>query len=95
MRKSKIAGVGHYVPAQVITNQDLEKRMNTSHEWIVERTGILERRYFEEGTDTTTNMGTKAAQKALNMAQLEAKDLDMIVFATLSPDYFFPGSGVL
>ena len=95
MRKSRIAGVGHYLPARVVTNQDLEKIINTSHEWIVERTGILERRYFEEGTDTTTNMGTKAAQKALAMAQLEAQDLDMIVFATLSPDYFFPGSGVL
>ena len=95
MRNSKIAGVGHYVPAKIVTNQDLEKVMDTSHEWIVERTGILERRYFEEGTDTTTNMGTKAAQKALAMANLSALDLDMIIFATLSPDYFFPGSGVL
>jgi 3-oxoacyl-[acyl-carrier-protein] synthase-3 len=95
MRKSKIAGVGHYVPERVVTNQDLEKIMDTSHEWIVERTGIQERRYFTEGTDTTANMGTKAARKALAMAQLEARDLDMIVFATLSPDYCFPGSGVL
>ena len=95
MRNSKIAGVGHYVTAKIVTNQDLEKVMDTSHEWIVERTGILERRYFEEGTDTTTNMGTKAAQKALAMANLSALDLDMIIFATLSPDYFFPGSGVL
>jgi len=95
MRQSKIAGVGHYVPAKVVTNQDLEKIMATSHEWIVERTGIQERRYFEAGTDTTTNMGTKAAEKALAMANLSASDLDMIIFATLSPDYFFPGSGVL
>ncbi|PIQ20563.1 MAG: 3-oxoacyl-ACP synthase [Cytophagales bacterium CG18_big_fil_WC_8_21_14_2_50_42_9] len=95
MRFSKIAGVGHYVPAKVVTNQDLEKIMDTSHEWIVERTGILERRYFEPGTDTTANMGTKAAQKALAMANLSASDLDMIIFATLSPDYIFPGSGVL
>jgi len=95
MRFSKIAGVGHYVPAKVVTNQDLEKIMDTSHEWIVERTGIQERRYFEPGIDTTANMGTKAAQKALAMANLSASNLDMIIFATLSPDYIFPGSGVL
>ena len=95
MRHAKIAGVGHYLPTKIVTNQDLEKIMATSHEWIVERTGIEERRYFEEGTDTTTNMGTKAAEKALAMANLSASDLDMIIFATLSPDYFFPGSGVL
>ena len=95
MRHSKIAGVGHYVPARVVTNHDLEKIMATSHEWIVERTGIQERRYFEAGTDTTANMGTKAAKKALAMANLSASDLDMIIFATLSPDYIFPGSGVL
>lgn len=95
MRKSKVAGVGHYVPEKVVTNQDLEKLMDTTHEWIVERTGIQERRYFTPGTDTTANMGTKAARKALDMARLEPGDLDMIVFATLSPDYVFPGSGVL
>lgn len=95
MRKAKIAGVGHYVPGKVVTNRDLEKLMDTSHEWIVERTGIEERRYFTEGVDTTANMGTKAARKALAMAQLEPSDLGMIVFATLSPDYVFPGSGVL
>jgi 3-oxoacyl-[acyl-carrier-protein] synthase III len=95
MRKSKVAGVGHYVPEKVVTNQDLEKIMDTTHEWIVERTGIQERRYFTPGTDTTANMGTKAARKALDMARLAPGDLDMIVFATLSPDYVFPGSGVL
>ena len=95
MRRSKIAGVGHYVPERVVTNQDLEKIMATSNEWIVERTGIQERRYFEEGTDTTANMGTKASQKALAMAGLQPSDVDLIIFATLSPDYVFPGSGVL
>jgi 3-oxoacyl-[acyl-carrier-protein] synthase III len=95
MRKSKVAGVGHYVPEKVVTNQDLENIMDTTHEWIVERTGIQERRYFTPGTDTTANMGTKAARKALDMARLQPGDLDMIVFATLSPDYVFPGSGVL
>ncbi|CAN5897343.1 ketoacyl-ACP synthase III [soil metagenome] len=95
MRKAKIAGVGHYVPAKVITNADLEKIIETSNEWIIERTGIEERRYFEEGKDTTANMGAQAACMALEMAGLEASQLDMIVFATLSPDYTFPGSGVL
>lgn len=95
MRKSKIAGVGHYVPEKIVTNFDLEKIMETSNEWILERTGIQERRYFEAGVDTTANMGAKAAVKALAMAGLEARQVDMIVFATLSPDYIFPGSGVL
>lgn len=95
MRKAKIAGVGHYVPARVVTNADLEKIMDTSHEWIIERTGIEERRYFEEGKDTTANMGANAARNALAMAGLDARQLDLIIFATLSPDYTFPGSGVL
>ena len=95
MRRAKISGVGHYVPERVVTNHDLEKIMATSNEWIIERTGIQERRYFQEGTDTTANMGTKAARKALQMANLEPTDLDLIIFATLSPDYVFPGSGVL
>lgn len=95
MRNSKIAGVGHYVPERVVTNKDLEQLMDTSDEWIRERTGILERRYFQEGTDTTSNMGAKASRKALEMAGLQPEDVDMIVFATLSPDYVFPGSGVL
>ncbi|SFF97393.1 3-oxoacyl-ACP synthase III family protein [Pontibacter chinhatensis] len=95
MRNSRIAGVGHYVPENVVTNKDLEKLMDTSDEWIRERTGILERRYFQEGKDTTANMGAAAARKALEMADLQPGDIDMIVFATLSPDYVFPGSGVL
>jgi 3-oxoacyl-[acyl-carrier-protein] synthase III len=95
MRNSKIAGVGHYVPEKVVTNFDLEKLMDTSNEWILERTGIQERRYFQEGVDTTSNMGAKASLKALEMAGLKPEDVDMIVFATLSPDYVFPGSGVL
>ncbi|RAU81987.1 3-oxoacyl-ACP synthase III family protein [Pontibacter arcticus] len=95
MRNSKIAGTGHYVPDNVVTNKDLEKLMDTTDEWIRERTGIQERRYFEEGKDTTANMAANASRKALEMAGLQATDLDMIVFATLSPDYLFPGSGVL
>ncbi|WP_205504534.1 3-oxoacyl-ACP synthase III family protein [Rufibacter psychrotolerans] len=95
LRNSRIAGLGHYVPEKVVKNTDLEKLMDTSDAWIVERTGINERHYFEPGKDTTANMAANAARKALAQAGLEPKDLDMIVFATLSPDYFFPGSGVL
>jgi 3-oxoacyl-[acyl-carrier-protein] synthase-3 len=95
MRKSKIAGVGRYLPERVVTNDDLAKLMDTSDEWIRERTGIRERRFFELGKDTTANMGTRAAKMALKNAGLSPQDVDFIVFATLSPDYDFPGSGVL
>jgi 3-oxoacyl-[acyl-carrier-protein] synthase III len=95
LRHSEIAGVGHYVPARVVKNSDLEQLMATTDAWIQERTGIQERRWFEEGTDTTANMGAKAARKALEMAGVTPDDVQLIVFATLSPDYFFPGSGVL
>ncbi|GAC1377947.1 MAG: hypothetical protein NVSMB30_25630 [Hymenobacter sp.] len=95
LRRSYLAGVGHYVPSRVVTNAELEPLMNTSDAWIQERTGIRERRWFEEGKDTTANMGANAARQALEMAGLAPDDVQLIVFATLSPDYFFPGSGVL
>jgi len=95
LRHAYIAGVGHYVPSRVVKNAELEPLMDTSDAWIQERTGIQERRWFEEGTDTTANMGAHAARKALAMAGVTADDVQLIVFATLSPDYFFPGSGVL
>lgn len=95
LRHSFIAGVGHYVPSRVVKNAELEPMMNTADAWIQERTGIQERRWFEEGKDTTANMGANASRKALEMAGVEANDVQLIVFATLSPDYFFPGSGVL
>ena len=95
LRHSYIAGVGHYVPSRVVTNAELEPMMNTSDAWIQERTGIKERRWFAEGTDTTANMGANAARKAMEMAGVTPNEVQLIVFATLSPDYFFPGSGVL
>ncbi|MEL6538567.1 MAG: beta-ketoacyl-ACP synthase III [Bacteroidota bacterium] len=95
MVKSQIVGIGHYVPEQVVTNADLEKVMDTSNEWIVERTGIHERRFFNPETDTVANMSARAAKMALERANLSAEDIDFIVFATITPDYFFPGSGVL
>ena len=95
MYNSKLTGTGHYLPENVITNQKLTEYMDTSDEWITERTGIKERRVYTEGKDSVSIMGAKAAEKALAMASVDKKDIDMIVFATLSPDYYFPGSGVL
>ncbi|MFN8258690.1 MAG: beta-ketoacyl-ACP synthase III [Bacteroidales bacterium] len=95
MLNSKIVGAGHYLPERVVTNKDLEALMDTSDEWIKERSGIEERHYYTFGVDTTANMGTKAARIALERAGLKPSDVDFIVFATLSPDYYFPGSGVL
>lgn len=92
--RSVILGTGHYLPSQVVTNHDLAKRMETNHEWIVERTGIHERRFAVPGVDTTSSMGTEAARRALEAAKLTPQDLDLILFATLSPDYYFPGPGV-
>ncbi len=95
MKKSRIIGVGHYVPENIVTNADLEKVMNTTNEWIVERTGIEERRWFEPEKDTVSNMATKASKMAFERAKLDVKAIDFIVFATITPDYFFPGAGVL
>ncbi len=95
MYNSKITGLGFYVPENVVTNDDLSKVMDTNDEWIQERTGIKERRHVVKGTDTTTSMGVKAAQKAIERAGIDKDDIDFIVFATLSPDYYFPGPGVL
>ena len=92
--RSVILGTGHYLPSQVVTNHDLAQRMETNHEWIVERTGIHERRFAVPGVDTTSSMGTEAARRALEAAKLTPQDLDLILFATLSPDYYFPGPGV-
>jgi 3-oxoacyl-[acyl-carrier-protein] synthase-3 len=95
MHKTKIAGVGMYVPKNVVTNDDLTKVMDTSDEWIQERTGIKERRYASRYEDTTTTMGAEAAQIAMERAGITLQDVDFIIFATISPDYFFPGCGVL
>lgn len=95
MFQSKIAGIGHYVPKNVYTNQDLTKFMDTSDEWIQERTGIKERRYADRLEETTTSMGVEASKIAIERAGITASDIDFIIFATLSPDYYFPGCGVL
>lgn len=95
MYQTRIAGVGHYVPENIVTNHDLEQYMDTSDAWITERTGIKERRFFTENKDTTARMGIKAAEQAIERSGLHKNEIDFIIFATLSPDYYFPGSGVI
>tara|TARA_B100000886_G_scaffold338027_1_gene299992 strand:+ start:746 stop:1744 length:999 start_codon:yes stop_codon:yes gene_type:complete len=94
MPKSKIKGVGFYVPDNIIKNSDLENFMDTTDEWIKERTGIEERRWVK-GDMTTSMMGAFAAEKAIKNSNISKDDIDFIIFATLSPDFYFPGSGVL
>jgi 3-oxoacyl-[acyl-carrier-protein] synthase III len=95
MYNSKITGLGYYVPDNIVTNNDLSKMMDTNDEWIQERTGIEERRWIKEGSeDTSAVMGAKASRIAIERAGLKNEDIDFIVFATLSPDYYFPGCGV-
>ena len=95
MKRSIIAGIGKYVPENIVTNNDLLKYMDTSDEWIQERTGIKERRYAHRTEETTATMGVEAAKIAIERAGITPQDIDFIVFATLSPDYYFPGCGVL
>ena len=92
--RSKILGTGHHVPERVVTNKDLEQLMDTTDEWIQQRTGIRERRWIDSECGAS-DLAKPAAERALEMAGLTAKDVDAIVFATLSPDYNFPGSGCL
>ncbi|MCF6180865.1 beta-ketoacyl-ACP synthase III [Lutibacter sp.] len=95
MYNSKITGLGYYVPDNVVTNDDLSKMMDTNDAWIQERTGIKERRWIKEGSeDTSAVMGAKAARIAIERAGLTSEDIEFVVFATLSPDYYFPGCGV-
>ncbi len=95
MFNSKIAGIGHYVPERVVTNDELSQYMDTSDEWIKERTGIEERRFAEKHEETSSTMGAKAARIAIERAGITPQDVDFIIFATLSADYYFPGGGVL
>jgi 3-oxoacyl-[acyl-carrier-protein] synthase III len=95
MYHSKITGLGYYVPNNIVTNDDLSKIMETNDEWIQERTGIQRRRHIIKGEDTTTTMGVKAAKIAIERSGLDKEEIDFIIFATLSPDYYFPGPGVL
>ena len=90
--KSYISGVGHYVPENIITNHDLSKLIDTSDEWITERTGIKERRYADEGVGPS-DLAIPAVEAALQNANLDKDDIGLIIFATISPDYYLPGAG--
>jgi 3-oxoacyl-[acyl-carrier-protein] synthase-3 len=90
---SRILGLGGYLPPRVVSNQDMTQWMDTTNEWIVERTGIETRHWIEDG-ETGAGMAAKACREALAQAQLEPKDIDMLIYATLSPDHMFPGTGV-
>jgi 3-oxoacyl-[acyl-carrier-protein] synthase-3 len=95
MIRSKIAGIGMYLPEQVFTNNEMMKYMDTSDEWIQERTGIKERHFAKREGETTATMGIEAAKIAIERAGTNTQEIDFVVFATLSPDYYFPGCGVL
>lgn len=90
--RSEIIGVGSYVPPKVFTNFDLEKMMDTSDEWIVQRTGIKARHWVDPSV-TTSDLALEASLKAIADAKIDKKDIDLIIFATLSPDHDFPGTG--
>ena len=96
MYQSRIVGLGHYVPENVVTNDDLSKFMDTDDAWISERTGIKERRLIKKDSgEGTASMGVKASEMALERSGISKDDIDLVIFATLSPDLYFPGSGVL
>jgi 3-oxoacyl-[acyl-carrier-protein] synthase III len=92
MIRSRILGVGRYLPERRVTNFDLAKMFNTSDEWIQKRTGIVERRFADEGV-YCSDLALEASKEALKSAGMKAEDLDFIIFATLSPDHHFPGNG--
>ena len=96
MYSSRIIGLGHYVPDNIVTNDDLSKLMDTNDAWITERTGIKERRMIKKDSgEGTASMGVKAAEMALERAGIRKEEIELVIFATLSPDLYFPGSGVL
>lgn len=95
MYHSKIVGLGYFVPENIVTNDDLSKKIDTNDEWIQERTGIKERRHVVKGSgETTSSMGVKAAKIAIERSGILNEEIDFIIFATISPDYYFPGPGV-
>ncbi len=91
---SRIAGTGGYLPDKVLTNHDLEKLVDTSDQWITERTGIKKRHIAAEG-ETTCDMAEAAARRALDMADRDVAEIDLIILATTTPDKIFPGTACL
>src|SRR5687768_870000 len=96
MRNATISGTGFYVPPRVVTNDDLrtEYGIDTTHDWIVQRTGIEQRRFADQGVGAS-DLAKEAAEQAIKNAGIDKKDVDFIIFCSLSPDYHFPGSGVV
>ena len=95
MTRTAFLGMGHYVPPKVVTNDDLAKMIDTSDEWIQQRTGIKQRHYIDKDGTGPSDLAIPAVQMACKNAGIEVSEIDAIIFATLSPDYTFPGSGVL
>ena len=93
-RRAIITGTGAYLPPQVVTNFDLEKIMNTTDEWIQQRSGINERRYAENGVGSS-DLAFEAAKKAIESAGIDKSEIDFIIAATIAPDHYFPGIGVM
>ncbi len=93
-KQARIIGTGSYLPSQVLTNKDFEKMVETTEEWIVSRTGMRERRIAAK-TEFTSDMGAKAAKKAIEAAKIDPSEIDMILVATSTPDYIFPSTGAL
>ncbi len=90
-RRAKITALGRYVPPRVVTNHDLAKRVETNHDWIVERTGIHQRHWVEKGTPTS-ELGVKAVDDLLQQRGIEADEIELIIVATVTPDMFFPAT---
>jgi 3-oxoacyl-[acyl-carrier-protein] synthase-3 len=91
IRRAKITALGRYVPPRVVTNHDLSKRVDTNHDWIVERTGIIERHWVEPGTPTS-ELGAQAVDQLLKHRGIEADEIELIIVATVTPDMFFPST---
>ncbi len=92
--RTLIRGVGGYLPERILTNKELESKIDTTHEWIVQRTGIEQRHVAAEG-EFTSDLATKAAQRALDAAGMSIKDIDLIIVATTTPDLTFPATAAL
>lgn len=93
-RRAKITGLGRYVPPRVVTNDDIAKMVDTTHDWIVERTGIHERHWVDKGTPTS-ELGAKAAAELLKQRGIEADEIELIIVATVTPDMFFPSTACM
>lgn len=95
MPYSKIAGTGSYLPEKILTNQDLEKMVDTTDEWIMQRVGVRERHIVADSGDTTCSMATEAARRAIQDAGVQVDDIDMVIVGTASPDYYFPSAACI